>query len=113
MCNSAVFVQKLISQSTLLCRRPLGCAGYRESCFVRAVDAGNGSKSMSKPGGVYLATERLKNLFGGVAGVLLVDYGHSCLRGEDVRSYWRLVGSHDTCSPFLFLRASTGKSWQI
>jgi hypothetical protein len=53
--------------------------------WVRAVDAGNGSRLMAKPVDVYLATERLKCLFEEVQGVLLVDASCDCLRGEDVR----------------------------
>src|SRR5262249_21000731 len=46
-------------------------AALRESSFVKAVDAGSGSQKISKPGDVYLATERLKELFASVRGVLL------------------------------------------
>jgi len=53
--------------------------------WVRAVDAGNDSRVMAKPVDVYLATERLKGLFDGVQGVLLVDASCDCLWGEDVR----------------------------
>ena len=48
-------------------------AALRESSFVMAVDAGDGSKWVSKPGEVYIATQRLKELFEGVPGVFLVD----------------------------------------
>src|SRR6185295_7109389 len=41
-------------------------SALRETSFVKVVDAGNGSKCASKPGGVYLATDRLKALFAGV-----------------------------------------------
>jgi hypothetical protein len=56
----------------------------RETAFVMAVDAGKNSKRFSKSGDVYLATERLKELFAGVAGVMLVDDSYSCLKGKDV-----------------------------
>lgn len=65
----------------------------RNSSFVIAVDAGDGSKWVSKPGGVYLATQRLKELFEGVGGVLLVNDGYSCLRGEDVRELLEACGA--------------------
>ena len=48
-------------------------AVLRETAFVMAIHAGDGSKSNSKPGDVYLATDRLKELFAGVDGVLLVS----------------------------------------
>ena len=57
----------------------------RKSRFVMAVDAGDGSKSFSKPDEVYLATERLRELFADVNGVLLVDDTYACLRGEKIR----------------------------
>ena len=64
----------------------------RESAFVMAIDAGDGSKSLSKPGEVYLATERLKDLFAGVDGVLFVDDAYACLRGEDIRELFEVCG---------------------
>jgi len=64
---------------------------YRDR--VRAVDAGDGSRVMATPGHVYLATERLKNLFEGVPGVLLVDASCDCLRGENVRELLEASGA--------------------
>ena len=57
----------------------------RETPFVLAVDAGDGTKRHAKPDEVYLATDRLKGLFDGVAGILLVDDSYDCLHGEKVR----------------------------
>ena len=57
----------------------------RATPFVLAVDSGNESRCRARPGDLYLPTERLKNLFAGIAGVKLVDDGYSALRGEDVR----------------------------
>ena len=57
----------------------------RETSFVMAVDRGDGKAYVSKPGDVYVATERLKELFAGVPNVLVVDDEYECLRGEDVR----------------------------
>lgn len=68
-------------------------AGLRDSTFVMAVDPGDGSKWVSKPGDVYLATQRLKGLFEGVSDVLLVDDTYSCLRGEDVRELLEACGA--------------------
>lgn len=65
----------------------------REKSFVKAIDAGIGSRCSAKPGDVYLATERLMELFGGVDGVLLVDNSCSCLRGEEVRDLLEACGS--------------------
>lgn len=68
-------------------------AALRETSFVMAVDIGDGSKYVSKPSGLYLATERLKELFAGVDDVLLVDDAYSCLRGEDVRELLESCGA--------------------
>lgn len=60
-------------------------AALKEASFVMAVDAGDGGRYVAKPDDVYRATERLKELFAGVAGVMLVDDSYSCLKGEDIR----------------------------
>ncbi len=65
----------------------------RETPFVRAVDAGGGCRIFLKPSGVYVATERLKELFAGVPDVLLVDDTYACLRGEDVREMLEACGT--------------------
>jgi hypothetical protein len=65
----------------------------RESFFVKAVDAGGGAKRWAKPDDVYLATERLKELFASVSGALLVDDGYKCLRGEEVRELLEACGA--------------------
>jgi len=61
--------------------------------FVVSVDTGDGEQFVSKPDEVYLATERLKELFAGVSGVMLVDDSYSCLRGEDVRELLEACGA--------------------
>jgi hypothetical protein len=68
-------------------------SALRETSFVMAVDAGDNSKWVSKPGDVYLATERLKNLFQAVPDVFLVDDDYSCLRGESVRELLEACGA--------------------
>jgi hypothetical protein len=65
----------------------------RDSFFVKAADSGSGAKKWAKPGAVYLATERLKELFEGVTGVLLVDDSYPCLKGEDVRKLLDACGA--------------------
>ena len=57
----------------------------KKTAFVKAVDAGDHSEWYAEPGEVYLASERLKNLFEGVVGILLVDDPQPCLRGENIR----------------------------
>ena len=74
----------------------------RNTAFVVAVDAGNGSKKMSKPGDLYLATERLKDLFKEVPHVLLVDDTYACLRGEDVRELLEATGASRYLKPISF-----------
>ena len=53
--------------------------------FVMAIDAGDDSKWYAQPGEVYLATERLKNLFNGVEDVLFVNDSYTFLHGENIR----------------------------
>ena len=61
--------------------------------FVAVRDAGIGKAGYAKPTQVYLASERLKELFDGVPGVLLVDDSYDCLRGEAVRSLLEACGA--------------------
>lgn len=68
-------------------------AALRQTQFVMAVDARDASGCFSGPGELYLATDRLKNLFAGVPGVLLVDDRIPCLRGEDVRELLEACGA--------------------
>jgi len=68
-------------------------AALKEARFVMSVDAGDGSQHVSKPDDVYLSTERLKELFAGVAGVMLVDDSYSCLKGEDIRELLEACGA--------------------
>lgn len=65
----------------------------RESTFVRAVDAGDGSKWYVKPSSLYLATERLRNLFDGIIGVRFVDDSFTCLQGESIREMLEACGA--------------------
>jgi hypothetical protein len=68
-------------------------AALKKASFVMSVDAGDGSQYVSKPEDVYLATERLKEVFVGVPGVMLVDDSYPCLRGEDVRELLEACGA--------------------
>lgn len=76
-------------------------AALRDSTFVMVVDAGDGTKAVSKPSEVYLATERLKALFAGVSDVLLVDDSYPCLRGENVRDVLEACGATRYLLPVL------------
>ncbi len=68
-------------------------AALRETPFVMAVDSGSGEGYVSKPEGVYVATDRLKQLFAGVPDVLLVDDSYDCLRGESMRELLEACGA--------------------
>lgn len=65
----------------------------RETSFVKVVDTGNGEGYVAKPGGIYLATDRLKQLFSGVSDVLIVDDTYDCLRGEGMRELLEACGA--------------------
>lgn len=68
-------------------------AGLKEVSFVMSVDMGDGALYASKPGEVYFATERLKELFAGVPDVMLIDDTYSCLKGEDIRELLEACGA--------------------
>jgi hypothetical protein len=70
-----------------------------ETSFVVVTDAGDGTAYIEKPGNVYIATERLKQLFGGVTGVLIVNVDYDCLRGEDVRDLLVACGASRYLDP--------------
>lgn len=84
-------------------------AALRDTSFVMSIDAGNDSKWISKPSEVYFATERFKQLFTGIAGVLLVDDEYACLRGENTREVLEACGAtrHLQTVP-----ADNGLSWE-
>ena len=68
-------------------------AALRDTSFVMVVDTGDGKGYVAKPGGIYIATERLKQLFAGVPEVLIVDDGYDCLRGEEMRLLLEACGA--------------------
>lgn len=68
-------------------------AALRESSFVMVVDTGDGKSYFAQPGGIYIATDRLKQLFAGVPGVLIVDDTYACLRGEEMRELLEACGA--------------------
>lgn len=65
----------------------------RDTNFVVVVDTGDGKRYVAKPGGIYIATDRLKQLFAGVPGVLIVDDGYDSLRGEEMRELLEACGA--------------------
>ncbi len=73
--------------------------GLRETSFVMVVDTGDGNEYVSKPGDVYIATERLRALFDGVRDVFVVDDRYECLRGEDVRDLLVACGASRYLAP--------------
>jgi hypothetical protein len=60
-------------------------SALRDTSFVMVVDTGDGKAYFAKPGEIYIATDRLQQLFAGVPGILIVDNEYDCLRGEDIR----------------------------
>lgn len=74
-------------------------AALRDTAFVMAIDAGDGSKRASRPGEVYLPSKRLKELFAGVKGVLFIDDTRACLRGEEVRKLLETCGASPSLQP--------------
>ncbi|WP_245004448.1 sacsin N-terminal ATP-binding-like domain-containing protein [Paraburkholderia sacchari] len=74
-------------------------AALRDTSFVMVVDTGDGKGYVAKPGDIYIATDRLKQLFAGVADVLMVDDEYECLRGEDIRDLLVACGASRYLSP--------------
>nr|WP_198137858.1 hypothetical protein [Verminephrobacter eiseniae] len=68
-------------------------AALRDTSFVMVVDTGDGKGYVAKPGGIYIATERLKQLFAGVPEVFIVDDGYDCLRGEKMCVFLEACGA--------------------
>jgi hypothetical protein len=60
-------------------------SSLRDTNFVMVVDTGDGKAHVAKPGDIYIATDRLQQLFAGVPGIWIVDNEYDCLRGEDIR----------------------------
>lgn len=60
-------------------------SALRDTTFVMVVDTGDGKGYVAKPGKIYIATDRLQQLFAGVPDILIVDNEYDCLRGEDIR----------------------------
>lgn len=60
-------------------------SALRDTNFVMVVDTGDGKTYIAKPGDIYIATDRLQQLFAGVPDILIVDNEYDCLRGEDIR----------------------------
>lgn len=83
-------------------------AALRQTPFVMAVDAGDAGKCASRPGELYLPTDRLSKLFAGVPDVLLVDDRYACLRGEDVRELLEACGAVRYMRPI----EDTSLSWE-
>lgn len=71
----------------------------RKSYFVKALDAGDNSKVFAQPGAIYFSTERLKELFTGIVGVLLLDDSFGCLRGEAMRDLLEACGTSRYLQP--------------
>jgi len=74
-------------------------AALRQTTFVMVVDAGDGTDYVDKPCNVYIASDRLKQLFAGVSDVMIVDDAYDCLRGEDVRELLVACGASRYLDP--------------
>lgn len=68
-------------------------AALRESSFVIVVDTGDGKVYVAEPDNIYIATDRLKQLFAGVPRIFIVHDGYDCLRGEAMRELLEACGA--------------------
>lgn len=76
-------------------------SALRNTDFVMAVDTGDGKTTLCKPGNVYIATDRLQQLFAGVPDILIVNNEYGCLHGENIRDLLVSCGA----SRYLFPQA--------
>lgn len=67
-------------------------SALREATFVMVTNPSDGKGYIAKPDGIYLATDRLKQLFAGVPNTFIVDDRYACLRGEHVRELLEACG---------------------
>jgi len=74
-------------------------SALRETAFVMVVNTGDGKEHVAKPDDVYIATDRLKQLFAGVPDVLMVNDEYGCLRGEDIRDLLVACGASRYLAP--------------
>ena len=81
----------------------------RETPFVRVVDTGDQSKRIAQPELVYIANQRLKDLFEGVSKVYVVDETYGCLRGEPIRDLLEACGATRYLQP---VRIASRFDWQ-
>jgi hypothetical protein len=84
-------------------------AALRETPFLKVIDTGDGQDYVSKPGEVYIATDRLKALFSGVPNVFIVNDNYECLRGESVRELLEACGAVRYPRP---VRTSNALTWE-
>jgi hypothetical protein len=70
-------------------------AALRNAYFVASIDMGDGSRVMARPGRVYQSTQKLRTLFKGVSGVLMVDDSLSCLARAGIRELLEGAGASE------------------
>ncbi|MBA2084695.1 hypothetical protein DMTZ50_0500 [Dehalococcoides mccartyi] len=90
-------------------RRESLISALRNCPFIATIDTGSSAKRLAKPSEVYISTERLRDLFDGVSGILLVDDALECLRGEDVRELMEACGATRYLQP---IATESRLSWQ-
>jgi len=74
-------------------RREKLITALRSAYLIPVLDAGSGKTNFAQPGKVYLATQKFKDLFQGVSGVLLADDRYECIHGEEVRELFESCGA--------------------
>lgn len=84
------------AKSDSVSRRGGLISALSDAAFVKGVDAGTDERKWLKPGEAYIATERLKPLFAGIAGVWFINDACGCLRGDSAVKLLKECGAHET-----------------
>ena len=71
----------------------------RRSMFVKSIEPGTSRRYRSKPTQVYLATEKMRELFEGVNHVRIVDIRYNCLRGQQAQELLEACGTTSHLKP--------------
>lgn len=74
-------------------------AALRQTSFVKTADTGSRKSPFAKPCEVYIATDRLQQLFENIPSILIVDDNSDCLASTEIRDLLVSCGASRYLSP--------------